>query len=172
MKPPIKRIFVNSFHSISISVVVMGFFFFFILKYSEFRLSTESLAWCLTFIMAPIAILFQSMNALNSTGEIKDLTNSESQRLDFILGERGKMTRDSILFYVIAAFIAGSLIWLKLDARMTFSIILALLVTGALSIAGAIQDNMEASQFKRKIQARANEKIESERILKKLKDSK
>jgi hypothetical protein len=121
--------------------------------------------------MAPIAILFQAMNSLNATGEIKDLTSSESRRIDHILNVRGRMTRNSILFYIVSAFIAGALIWLKIDTKITFSLIFGLLFTGALSIAGAIQDNLEASQFKRKIQARANEKVESERIMKKLNDS-
>ncbi|MCG7222010.1 hypothetical protein [Acinetobacter sp. AG3] len=172
METPVKRIFVNSFHSIAISVAIVGVVSFFILKHFNLNLSKESLTWCLTFIMAPIAILFQSMNALNTTGEIKDLTSSESRRLDFILSTRGKMTRNSILFYVVFAFIAGSLLWLKIDTKISFSLILGLLITGALSIAGAIQDNLEASQFKRVIQSRASEKVEAERILKKLKDSK
>lgn len=172
MENPVKRIFVNSFHSIAITVAIVGIVCFFILKHFDLTLSKDSLTWCLTFIMAPIAILFQSMNALNSTGEIKDLTSSESRRLDYILSVRGRMTRNSILFYVVFVFIAGSLIWLKIDTKISFSLIIGLLVTGALSIAGAIQDNLEASQFKRKIQSRANEKIEAERILKKLKDSK
>ncbi|MDC4556228.1 hypothetical protein OHV56_17235 [Acinetobacter baumannii] len=172
METPVKRIFVNSFHSIAITVAIIGVLSFFILRHFNISLSKESLTWCLTFIMAPIAILFQSMNALNSTGEIKDLTSSESKRIDHILITRGRMTRNSILFYVVFAFVAGALLWLKVDTKISFSLILGLLITGSLSIAGAIQDNLEASQFKRKIQARANEKVEADRILKKLKDSK
>ncbi|MBF7696649.1 hypothetical protein [Acinetobacter rathckeae] len=172
METPIKRIFVNSFHSIAVSVAIVGILSFFILKHFNISLSKDSLSWCLTFITAPIAILFQSMNALNSTGEIKDITGSESRRLDFILNTRSKMTRNSMLFYIALAFICGFLLWLKVDSKISFSLILGLLVTSVLSIAGAIQDNIETSQFKRRIQARTNAKTESDRIMKKLKDPK
>ncbi|GEM_PF-3546491 len=166
-----KRIFVNSLHSIIVTVMLISLACYFLLGYYDLILSKSSLAWCLTFIIFPIATLFQSMTALNAAGEMKELTTPECNRLNYILTVRGKMIRNSMVFYFVAAVISGILIWLDVDTRYTFSFAVSVLCAGVLSIAGAIQDNIEASQFKRKIINRSKEEAEAERIAKKIKDA-
>jgi hypothetical protein len=61
--------------------------------------------------------------------------------------------------------------WLDINRNLSLAFLIGLLVTLFLTICGAINDYIEAADFKREIQKRSNQNTEKERIRKKIKEA-
>jgi hypothetical protein len=166
--PAIK--FINSFHTIFLSVFAISLASYFIMSKLEYTAPQINIWWLGLSVFA-LGSLTHSLHSLNACGESKELTDSEIDRISSSITLRSKMIRNSILFYFIFVVFLGILMWLDINRNLSLAFLIGLLVTLFLTICGAINDYIEAADFKREIQKRSNQNTEKERIRKKIKEA-
>lgn len=162
--------FINSFHTISLGVIATASLSYFIMYKNDYMAPQINL-WWLGLSFFALGSLTHSLHSINACGELKELTDSEVDRLTHSITLRSKMIRNSILFYFVFVALLGFLIWSELNRNLSLSLLIGLFVNLLLTIWGAINDYIEASEFKREIQKRANQNTEKERIRKKIKEA-
>ncbi|EMY2614507.1 TPA: hypothetical protein NU789_001728 [Acinetobacter baumannii] len=162
--------FINSFHTISLSVMAITSLSYFVMHKLNY-VAPQINPWWLGLSFFALGVLIHSLHSLNACGELKELSNSESDRISSSITLRSKMIRNSILFYFIFVSALGVLIWTGFNTNLALSLLVALISTLLLSLWGAFNDYIEFSEFKRTIQARANKITEQERIRKKIKEA-
>ncbi len=137
----------------------------------------KSFVFASMLILFPVSIMHQSIQALLSTTELKDVSSSETHRLRHTASHRVRSIRYAMFFYVAGAIVLGVYIGVGgaasfVAATIAASVIFGLIAAAFYSAWIATHDLEEVSGFKSIIQERANGKSAYEAFNKKIADAK
>lgn len=166
-KPKIR--FVNNLQSIIFVTVIVSLPIYLYLKYSKINLEPLSV-WWLTVSFFTLGLLGQSFANLGACNSVKDLKNSEMERLRHSISKRQAMIKSAIVYYFLITLVIALATFSKILITPVFAVTIGNLIALVFSTWGAITDLSEASDFQNHVQQLTNQKNEKDRVQKKLKD--
>lgn len=160
-----RRIAINNVRIVILLVAVLSFFCF--LALSLLRVSPPaSLTYVSAIVAFPLMLMINTAFSIKDIEKIKDITGSERRRIQSLAEERYAMTRNVVVFYVIASIAVSVVVYYKTPSSLSLievSIAFGLILSSVYSLVAAMQDRAEIASFEAKILARqqAKEKQDS-----------
>lgn len=166
---PIK--FTNNPRTVFFIVLVVSAVYFGIFWWLEWQ-PPKTFTFAIACILYPIAAMQKSRESLKSSTEMKDVSTDEMTRLRYISSKRSANILNTILFYIVGATLTALFIAANIEHDKALmigaSLIIGLLTSAIYSTYAAHIESDEVSDFKSKIQERANRKAQQEAFVKKI----